>query len=239
MTDSHDELESTVAAYALDAVEPEEAEDARAHIEGCAACRALYERLLRTVDLLPVSTPAMKPPDRLRARILNVAEASPRRVGEAAPRRKVLRLPVRRRFVWDFPASAGAVAAMFVVVLGLGAWNVSLVAQQTPGHYTLTGQGPMAGARASVTNYGRDSLALLDFRGMPELPAGQVYELWLIGADGKPLPGAVFTPDGNGTKQIVLNRSVSGYRRLAVTVEPGPDGVSTPSSQPQFTGQVA
>jgi len=43
--DEHDELESSVAAYVLDAADAREGEMARAHIEGCAACRELARLL--------------------------------------------------------------------------------------------------------------------------------------------------------------------------------------------------
>src|SRR2546427_8942272 len=75
--DEHDELESSIAAFVLDAADSKEGDIARAHIDACPSCRELARRLTRAAVALPLAADEVKPPDRLRARILSAAEAAP------------------------------------------------------------------------------------------------------------------------------------------------------------------
>jgi hypothetical protein len=63
--------------------------------------------------------------------------------------------------------------------------------------------------------------------------------VWLIRSGGSPEPAAVFVPDSNGSKVVLVNRSLAGYSVMAVTNEPGPDGSPAPTQQPQLYGSVA
>jgi hypothetical protein len=136
--DEHDELESTVAAYVLDACEDDkEGEVAKAHIEACAGCRELARRLARAAAAVPLAADEVKPPDRLRARILSAAAAAPPAPEGPISARNVVRLPrvaaamptrrVGRR--WYLPAAVAAVALLAASVVGLGAWDASLSRQ--------------------------------------------------------------------------------------------------------------
>ena len=57
---------------------------------------------------------------------------------------------------------------------------------------------------------------------------------WLIGADGRPVPGAVFTPRSDGTAQVLLPRDRENVRQVAVTAEAGPNGSSAPTQKPEL-----
>src|SRR5262249_30230866 len=99
MTADHDEMENLVAAYALDACADEE-ERARvaAHLVACPSCRAEPRRRPQAVDALPLAVDPVRPPDRLKARILAAAAASPQ--GPASdvddpPTARILKLPTR------------------------------------------------------------------------------------------------------------------------------------------------
>lgn len=250
MTPDHHEIEDLVAAFVLGACEPEEAATARAHLEACAGCRELAGRLSRAVVALPLATEDVQPPARLRQRILAEATASPqtavRRPAQPSPRKVTPRpRPQPRRRTWlpslrpSWPAAAVAVLAAGLVALG--GWNVYLYRSlnQPPATYTLAGTGSMSGSAGSVTAFQRDGVALFDFRGMPQLPPGRVYQLWVIGSDGKPVSAAVFIPDAGGGAQVVVTKSLNGVTTLAVTQEQGPDGAPQPTQQPQLTGRVA
>jgi anti-sigma-K factor RskA len=246
--DDHDEMENLVAAFVLGACEPGEAEGARSHIEACAACRELTRRLSRSVAALPLATDEVRPPARLRESIMAAASASPPATARMAvpPRpRKVVSLPLRVRrsasFRFRISGYAVAVALLAVSLLGLAGWNVSLyrTLNQAPASYSFAGTGSMAGSRASVTSFSRDGITLLDFRGMPQPAEGKVYEVWLIGADARPVPAAVFTPDPGGGYQLVLTRGLGGVNTVAVTQEQGPDGARQPTQSPQLAGRIA
>lgn len=280
--DEHDELESTVAAYVLDACEDDkEGEIARGHIEACPGCRELARRLARAAAVVPLAAEEVKPPERLRTRILSAAAAAPPPAGDQLPGRNVLRLPgsrpppvpealpLSRRRRWQPPALA-AVAVLAAAVIGLGAWDLSLSQQvgqqnrlisqsnrqnqqldrqnqdlvqrmsQPPNSYTLSGQGPLAGASGTVTSYKTQQPVLVfQFSGLPQPPAGKVYEIWLIPPNGPAIKGAVFTPDKSGNATVPIARTLEGIKIVAVTVENGPAGVDAPTQTPPLAGQVA
>lgn len=242
MSPEHDEIERSVAAYVLDACDEDEREMVRAHVAGCLSCQRLMRRLDEAVAALPLASKRVRPPARLRERILAAATANGPVQGdeEEPPSRRLLPLPRPRSPLGPRRPSVrllgAAVAAMAVGLAVLGAWNVLLNRQATepPAHYALTGTGSMASAGGTVTSYGRDGVTVASFTGMPALPQGEIYELWLIDAGGRPTPGTVFTPRPDGTAQVLLPRTLRDVRQVVVTAEPGPRGAAAPSRKPEL-----
>jgi anti-sigma-K factor RskA len=238
MIADHEEIEKAVAAYVLDACEDDERAMVSAHVEGCPSCRELLHRLTQAADALPLAVDEVRPPARLRERILAAAEASAR--GEEAPPARVIPLPGlsglaaasrRRRFSW----AAAAVAVLAAGVVGLSVWNVTLQ-QQAPSHYALHGTGSMAGVKADVAAY-RSGVDVVSLVGLPQASGG-VYQVWLIDAAGRTVPGPVFTPAADGTAHVAVQRSPGDVREIAVTRETGPAGAQTPSQKPELAGQI-
>jgi len=97
----------------------------------------------------------------------------------------------------------------------------------------------MAGAHGMVIDLKTDGVALVDFHGRPQLDKGKVYELWLITPGGHPDSAAVFVPDSNGGKVVLVNLPLKGYAQMAVTAEDGPDGATAPTQAPQLSGTLA
>jgi|SRR5690348_15481549 anti-sigma-K factor RskA len=237
----HDELESSVAAWVLGALDPEEAEAVRSHVEACPTCRELAARLRRVVGALPLAADEATPPPRLRDRVLAGAAAtrSPSVVPPARRPSPRVRAPhaVRR-----MPAFALAAVAVLALLVGVVIGQVAHTPQPAPtqvARFSLSGHQEMAGAQASVIDLRSDGIALVDFHGLPQPGAGRVYEVWLIPGSGSPVPVAVFVPDSGGARTVVVDRSLSGYTVMAVTNEPGPDGSPAPTQQPQLYGNVA
>ena len=239
----HEELESSVAAWVLGALDAEEAETVRVHVEGCAGCREVADRLRRVVGALPLAVEEVTPPARLRERVLAAAAASRRTTAAPAATR------VRRPVLPQSPARSGsrmpayALAAVAVVALLIGVL-IGQVTLRAPApsqvaRYTLTGHADLSGAQASVIDLRSDGVALIDFRGLPQPGSGRVYEVWLIPAKGDPVPAGVFVPDTNGARVVLVNRSLAGYTVMAVTNETGPDGSQAPTQQPQLYGNLA
>jgi anti-sigma-K factor RskA len=136
-------------------------------------------------------------------------------------------------------AAVAMVALLTGVLVGQIAFRGSPPASSQVVRYTLAGHQQMAGAQATVVDLRADGVVLVDFRGLPPLAAGRVYEIWLIPTSGSPVAAAVFVPDSNGAKVVLVNRSLAGYKVMAVTQEPGPDGSSQPTQQPQLYGNLA
>ncbi len=187
-------------------------------------------------DALALGVEPITPPPGLRERILAAAAQG----GEVVP----LRAPRPRRGWPRVPLAA--VAASLVVALAAGLLAGSAIGRNgTPPaspqvvHFNLQGHGSLSGVSATVTDLKSDGIALVSFTGLPAPPDGKVYELWLITASNQADASGVFLPDSNGQRVLVIERPLSGFKVIAVTVETGPDGVQSPTQQPQIYGTIA
>jgi anti-sigma-K factor RskA len=243
----HDELESSVAPWVLGALDDDEAEATRIHVEGCPTCRATVARLRRVVAAVPLAVDEVELPARLRERVLGAAAASRGsappsgraawRVAAAAPGS---RRPLFARLQATVPAYAAAAGLLLALVVGLVAGDlVGRPPASQVARFTLAGHGDLAGARATVVDLKTEGVALVDFSGLPALDSGRVYEVWLITTGGRADPAAVFVPDSNGAKVVLVNHSLGGYSEMAVTNEAGPSGAKSPTQQPKLYGNVA
>jgi hypothetical protein len=269
--DEHDELEGSIAAFVLDAADAEEGDIARAHMDACPSCRELARRLSRAAVALPLAADEVKPPERLRSRILAAAEATPPvHPGASLPARalhiaRVSRRsfdPARRSRLRRVLAASAAAILLIAAVAGLATWTIRLNQQidqqnrqlnqlnsklgqqnqlinQAPAYHTLNGSGPLAGASGTVTSKPDNTAGIIfDFNGLPQLPAGKVYEVWLIDGNNHASRVGVFRPDVFGAYRLVSNRSLQGVKVVAVTVENGPNGVDQPTQTPPMAGNV-
>jgi anti-sigma-K factor RskA len=184
--DPHD----LTAAYALDALDPAEAEAYERHLSRCEECREQLAELSETSAALAFASVAPAPPPRLRAVILETA---------AAERSNVV--PLVRRNRWVSRGLAVAAAAVACVAVGLG---VSLSQSSHPQRSWTVSVGPTGQATLSVS-------------GLPAAPAGKTYEAWIIPASGAPKPAGVFP---GSTNAVRLRGTVPKHGVVAVTVEP-------------------
>jgi anti-sigma factor RsiW len=246
MAVEHEELEDAIAALVLGSASPEDRPRLLAHLEACSGCRELAARLGRVTAILPMEPDPVEPPARLHGRVMAAVAAADQDDAPPVRQRRMILLPRPRRFRLPLPSRRLGVAAAAVLVffaLGAGAghsvpFGSGPVATQQVVRHPLRGTGSMVGVRASAVTLMSDGLTLVDFRDMPRPQAGQVYELWLITADGRALPAAVFEPDADGSKVVLVTQDLKGTRELAVTVEHGPDGSPVPTQAPQLSGQV-
>jgi anti-sigma-K factor RskA len=157
------------AAYALDALDPDEAEAYERHLGQCEQCRAQLAELNETAGALAFGAVAPAPPPRLRSAILEAA---------AAERSNVVPF-VRRRWVARGLAVAAAAAACVAVGVGVSLTqsNRKLVA---------------------VVVLGPNRTATLHVSGLGTAPHGKTYEAWVIPASAAPRPAGLF-PGGAGT----------------------------------------
>jgi anti-sigma factor RsiW len=245
MAVEHEELEDAIAALVLGSASPEERPRLLAHLEACSGCRELAARLGRVTEILPMEPEPIEPPARLHGRVMAAVAAADQDNAPAVRQRRMILLPHPRRFRLPLPGLRLGVVAAAVLAFALGAgvghsvpFSSGPVATQQVVRHPLRGTGSMAGVQASAVTLRSDGLTLVDFRDMPRPQADQVYELWLITADGRALPGPVFSPDADGSKVVLVTQDLKGTRELAVTVEHGPDGSPVPTQAPQLSGQV-
>ena len=245
----HDELEDSIAAWVLGALDAREADIVRIHVEGCPTCRETVPRLRRTVDILPLEVEDITPPAGLRERILAAAADAPgattvpdrARAGIKVerPRQRTETHPRHPR--GRMPVYAAAAAVLLALVVGVVAGDV--IGRNTPVptpvvRSTLVGHQGLAGAKASVIDLRSDGVALVDFTGLPQPDSGKVYEIWLITPAGTADPAGVFVPDSNGSKFVLVGKSLAGYKQMAITSEVGPGGTLAPTQQPQLYGNL-
>jgi anti-sigma-K factor RskA len=250
MIADHDEIENALPAYLMAMAEPEEAEMVRAHLEGCSSCQRVARRMQRALGALPLGADEATPPARLRERILTAAADLPHASTTQVKGRRAVRLPLPKVRLWPSQTSSfrAAVAAVAIVAfalgggLGLGLGRALTPTPSKPAtaiiQYSLSGTGAMTGAQGRVYELRQEGLTLVQFTGLPQPGSGRIFELWVISKDGHPDPAAVFAPDSVGSHVVVLARSLSGLKALAVTEEVGPMGTQAPTQQPQLAGAV-
>ncbi len=243
----HEELESSVAAWVLGALDPDEAASIRVHVEGCATCQQTAARLSRAAAALPLEVDEVSPPARLRERVYVAAAAARASTVPSAPARKRV-VPVRRGWkptasIQRLPVLLAVATVVLALLIGLSAGDLigrnsvpPVVAQVA--RYQLVGHGTLAGAHGTVVNLKVEGVALVDFNGLPPLAKGKVYQLWLITPGGHPDSAAVFVPDSNGGKVVLVGLPLTGYSQMAVTAEDAPAGSPAPSQQPELYGNL-
>jgi anti-sigma-K factor RskA len=214
-----DAVHDLTAAYALDALEPDDARGYEQHLAGCDRCREELASLQGTAGSLAYAVEPARPPAALRGRILEAARAerpNNLRFLESYHRRN------RRVF-----AAVAAVAACAAV--GLAVWNITLHDQLGRAKEALRGV-PLTGANGSVVVAGGSGALVVS--DLAPAPAGKTYEAWVI-RDGRASPAGTF---GGGGRTIVirLTRPLPAGAVVAVTLERA-GGVTQPTRKPFIT----
>ncbi len=105
----HHDCGADVAAYALHALDPEEAAAFERHLEQCTICRDELTAFRSVIDALPMSVPAVTAPRKLRRHVMAAIAAEPKRTlprrAPAAPGCRSSRSP-RRGSGWRWPRSS-------------------------------------------------------------------------------------------------------------------------------------
>jgi anti-sigma-K factor RskA len=205
------DLHELTAAYALDALEAEDAAAYEAHLGQCERCRDELAALSEAAAALAWAPSAPAPPPRLRTAILDAA---------GAERANVIPLPVRKPWVFRATAAAAAVAAC--AAIGFGVWAATL-------------NGTHAQTLSAVLVVGSDRHATLRVSGLGPAPGGKTYEAWVIPHGVSPQPAGLFR-GGPGTV-VHLRGSVPPNAVVAVTLERA-GGVSAPTHAPLLSAQA-
>ena len=245
----HAATRDLLGAFALGAIDAEEADSVRAHLATCAECQAEMTELWLAADSLPDMIEPMEPPPALRDRIAAavMAETTSTPHGPAAAPETVafpsgltitpverVSGPIRKPASFWSRATPWVAAAAILLLLSaaLLVWNLRLREQiaTAPAAETIalapTDVAP--DARGEVTYLPQDDLFILEVRDLPPLEPDQVYEVWLIGEDGVPVPCGVFDQP---TDQHAMIGDGGQYETLAITVEPGPLGTEAPTGE--------
>ena len=227
------DLHELTAAYALDALDVEEADAYEAHLALCDRCRAELATLGKTATALAWAVEAPPPPDRLRSRLLEAASAE---------RTNVVPLPQQQYTLLRITAGVAAVAACAAV--GLGIWAGFLSHSLSKERTARAGDAQAlaiianAASRRIELSGGRGDVVVdpsgrgvLVVRRLPEAPSGKTYEAWVIPHGGTGVPRAAGLFAGGGQTIFRLRQMVPHGAVVAATVERA-GGVDAPTQKP-------
>ena len=241
-----------VDAYALGALENQEAAALQQHLSDCAACREELSKSQRTAALLSLSVRIEQAPSSLRERILAMAET------------EKYELPAWRRFLLSRRTSTralalGGVAALaFAVFLQAQLSNLrgdkdqlqdqlsaasSELEQQRQIVAVLSAQdtqkvamepASLRSQAESVYNWSQDNAAgFIVCRNFPELAPGRVYEVWFVtGEQAEPV--ATFLPR-DGACQIPMDMRRMNWRPEGIAISVELAGGSRAPTRPWFS----
>ena len=218
MHENADQLRDDLAAYALGALDRDEAAALERHLEACESCRDRLQWLSPAVDQLPAAVPQRTPPGSLRESLMATVRA------EAAPA-----APAPRGSWWDglrmaLLRPATALAAVVVLAAGIG---IGYVAGAGEDSEFIPAKGS-ASASATLERHG-DS-GTLHVNELPALSAEQVYEVW-VQRGGVMKPASTFVLRADGSADAAVPGPLEGADAVLVTAERRP-GTAQPTSEP-------
>jgi anti-sigma-K factor RskA len=252
----HSWLDEHIELYALGALEVDEVERVEREIAAePVAERQRYRReISRTLDALASLSAeyATPPPPQIRQLVLAdlppAAESTPdverpQHGPDSVRPANVVDITTRRR---RLSIAVGAVAAALILIIG-GVLVGRVTAPDDTGPVAQDGvnqqmsqvlaapdmqlQQAAVGDDASVTVVAsrEEDLAVVMADGLPAVPAGQTYQMWLIGDGHDPL--SVGLMQGSPGRQAIAINDVAGSDKVGVTVEPA-GGSPQPTSSP-------
>lgn len=209
--------------YALDALDIDERATFEEHLRGCSACRAEVAELTETASRLAAAAAVPVTPD-VRDRVMEAVG----QVRQASPFAALSDLDERRSRRWFLQPASIAAALLLVVSVGLGAIALderqqARDAEQLAARVSALATDPdrvelnvpvSTGGYGTVVASGRS--ALFRTSNVATLPDDQVYQLWILRAEGAQSVGVL----GRGG---VLETLVEGMRpadALGLTIEP-------------------
>jgi anti-sigma factor RsiW len=130
---NHSHPEELLGAYALDALDDEEASLVEAHLEVCPQCRESVGQLQGVSELLGLSVERHEPPPDLRYRVIDS-------LLPGGPHAEVARNDPRTRTTWMLPLAAAIVISLFSASLVLNLRVTSRVDRLEQENSTVTAQ---------------------------------------------------------------------------------------------------
>lgn len=230
---SCDELRLEYGAYALGVAEDPERGEIAEHLERrCPECGAGVRSAIATVAVLCGAVKPAEPPKYLRDRVIGM----------------VSRQPARTRFAMWFP---WAVAAALAVVLASVAIPGRLMkpaaetaAEARFGEVLSILNDPLTKDAAFGDPAARGRFFVSPARGiffiaahMPKPGAGRTFQMWIIPANGKPVPAGIFKPLDDSTALCVRSGPVQSAAAMAISVEPD-GGSPQPTTTPIIISKI-
>ncbi len=232
------------AAYALGAIEADEERGITEHLATCDQQHSDVRSMIEAAALVPASLEPVAPSAALRGRLMaTIAQTAQE---HAAPARRAVVVPELapepRRPWWQMAPLPSAFAAVaLAAAVGVGAWNVSLNQQLGDRDAAIRA---VASADAIFAAHGTagsgwviesGDQAMFMAEDLLDLPADQLYELWLIDGDNAPLAVGTLSQT-DGVALVTLERDLGSATTFAITVES--ERVDAPTSEPVLVASL-
>jgi len=218
----HNPWREDLAAYALGALERDEAAAFERHLEGCEGCQEELRWLQPALQTLPESVERTEPPTQLRESLMAEVRADARAARAPASER---RAPARS---WGWllkPAAALAVVALLVA--GVVGYEVGRDdGSRGGGASTLERQ--VNGISVRMVQEGDGGT--LQLSNLKQLPRDKVLEAWVEREGQVEAVPALFVPDRHGHAETTI-ADMSGVETVMVTEEPR-GGSTQPTGEP-------
>ena len=232
---NHDEAVELTGAYVLGALSADEHAAFEVHLASCSRCTAEVRALRPVSDALGQSSLPIDPPPGVRAALTQAITAA-----NAAPD------AASSRTTW--PAWL-AIAATLALAAGAGWYAIntrresdrdrlinSVLAAPDLARIDLSGQtvAPSATARAY---WSRSNGLVVLASNLPPLPAGRIYQLWVLTKEPAPISAGLLQPDrdGHASMTVVTPVDMPAPVAMAVTIEPA-GGVTAPTGDKYLVG---
>ena len=229
----------SLPAFALGALDTDEARQVFAHVAVCPTCRDDVELWSAVAAMLPYAADSCEPPSHIKHRLFAMVDA-------VANVPEVSAVASPRAAGWlhraNLVATSALVLALVCGVLFIGmrqradllavelaTRDQQMLFMSAATAHQLAARQPVAGATMYLKP--GDSHALLIVRDLKPLVDGKVYQLWCAKAE-RQLPLMTFMVDSSGEAMVDINAPapVDQYDLVMVTVEPA-GGSSMPSAE--------
>ena len=230
------EPHTLAGAYALDAIAGPDRARFERHLARCQACaielRELHEATARLAGAVAADPPAGRIERAVAAaartrQLPPVTGRAPRRAPSRTPGRALRPRPVGRRIALGLAAlsvaagaAAGAVALTAENHLGAARLSDHAITEvlNAPDAVLLTSR-DKGGGTATVVMSRRDRFLVFTTAGLPTLPTGRCYQLWLMGPAGD-RPVHVLPAPEQGMTSPVLAAGLAEGDWVGLTIEP-------------------
>ncbi len=221
-----DIFRENIPAYALGALDVEDARALESHLQTCASCRTELADYRALSELLLMVSPAKTPPAALRR---SLQRRLPSAQKKAPP-----------RFVWSFNQLALGIALILLLALNISSYlqirslqkqQAELTRQLQSGQtvlamlaYPNTESLPITADAISGTllvDKSRNTATIIVWN-LPQLDSTQTYQAWLIDPEGNRTDAGIFRPQADQpyTSASIYAHNLTNFVGIGVTVEP-------------------
>ena len=265
MSPMHDE-QALAAPYVLGALDPAERREFETHIARCPACSEEVRSLCRVVDALACSAPQRTPRPELRSRVLAAMTDGTHTPFSARERPSrgnargwlplaaaIILIAGLGTYAWQLRGRVSTLEARLDDAEERASTSerttdearraadqaqtaMAVLAAPDLVRIDLAGQpsAPQATARAL---WSRNRGMVFTTTDLPLLPAGRVYQVWVVTAEA-PVSAGLLTPDASGRATVFFDTpaDIAPPVAVAVTLEPA-GGVPAPTGDMYLVGR--